>query len=105
MKQPYTALLSHDERLSAIKIGASLKLIGDGLDKQADVATAVSNMFTGSGKALLYASLLTGIPAGVLWHTMGRAASGARRKEREVEEETRFYGDAANQLESGLAGQ
>lgn len=54
-------------------------------------------------KAIAAVALLTGIPAGIAAHSIGRQVSKKDRREEEMQKRIQYYRNASKQLEQGLA--
>jgi hypothetical protein len=54
-------------------------------------------------KGIFVTSMLTGVPAGILWHVAGRRARSVHNDERDLENQIDYYSDASRRLESSLS--
>lgn len=128
-KKAYQKLLSDDEYLASVRLGALTKLaqLGltmsdfEGMVKQAQGAPgalgafgAASDIITkwiGRGtdaaqnlaKLVLLAGGISAVPLGVGAHLIGRRMSEQDVKEKEMTEQLKYYQNAAKGFESGLA--
>ena len=102
--------LSPAERLAWIRAGALLKAaqLGvpapsvDPLLKRADLSYLTTPLDIGA-KTILYGSLITGIPLGIMAHMVSRKMNTVKAKQRELEEKIKYYHDASEGLETGMA--
>jgi hypothetical protein len=109
-RPPYTRILSRDERAAAVRTGMLLKAASHGgrpadldhLLKQGDDNFLESGFDIGT-KAIIYGSLLTGIPIGIMAHMIHSKTKQVRGKEREMQSRIDFYNQAAQDIETGLA--
>jgi len=100
MKAPlYTKLLSQAERADCMVTGMMLKGAEAGLTKEA----ALSDIGDFSTKAVIAASLLTGIPAGIVAHLLAKKARKQTLKEKSLIEQNEYYRDAADLIEDEMA--
>jgi hypothetical protein len=100
----YTSLLTKEERAAAMKMGAIVKFSEHGIRPgQIDMIKEAGKL-ADAMKFLIGASLLTGIPTGILAHKLQRGATQHRGKEQELDEKIKYYNQATEELESGLAG-
>jgi hypothetical protein len=100
MTAPITAdLLSHEEAESFAKIGASLDAVG--FDKSAQ--TLFGTMLDAGAKGIIYGSILTGIPVGIMAHMVHKKIKDKQLRERELDQQIEYYRNANSDIESGLA--
>ena len=100
MKTPlYTKLLTREERADCMFTGMMLKGAEAGITKEA----ALSDIGDFSTKAVIAASLLTGIPTGIVAHILAKKARKQTLKERELIEQNDYYRDAADLIEDEMA--
>ena len=100
MPSPITAsLLSQDELKTAAMTGAAIDAIGFGKSAQ-----ALGALLDAGAKGILYGSVLTGIPVGIMAHMVSRKIQEKRLKERELDKKIEYYRNAAGGIEHGLAG-
>ena len=92
-------LLSRDEVESCITTGAAIDAFGFGKEAQ-----LIPQLVDASVKTLLYGSLITGVPLGIMAHVLHRKVRDKRLKERELDKQIQYYRDAATGIEHGLAG-
>ena len=113
MATQYREVLEPQERLAAFRLGAYLKFASmgvrpseiDAFVKQAGVG-ATSTLLSPPGLAKMVATvaILTGVPLGVAAHVIGKRITGSRGREKELRSQIGYYRNAAQQLETGLAG-
>ena len=107
MKAPYISILSEKERLAAMKLGASYKLA----EHQGLVKTALPSSQdligypVGAAKAIAALSLIAGVPIGIAAYMIGRKVKGQNIQDTEMEEKIKYYRNAAESLERGLASE
>jgi two-component SAPR family response regulator len=94
----YTSVLSKDARLEAINTGMAIKAASMG--KRAQVLNEIADIGT---KGLITASLVTGIPLGIMTHYVAKRVKRKRQKEHEMDEKIKYYQTAADEIERGLA--
>ena len=100
------AILTHEEKAAALRLGAYIKFAECGVRpsmiKQAvgDAPPLLSP--AGLARAIVTVSVLTGVPLGIAAHTVGRHVAQSRGRERELETQTQYYRNAAQQLGTGL---
>ena len=92
-------LLSRDEVESCAMTGAAIDAAGFGKRAQ-----FLPQLVDASVKTLLYGSLVTGVPLGVVAHALHRRIKEKRLKERELDQQIDYYRNAATNIEHGLAG-
>lgn len=106
--------LSPEEKAAWMRAGMLLKAAQLGLPaatiaplaKQAalaDLTGLVTKPLDVSAKTILYGSLITGIPVGIMAHMIAKKMTTVKAKQRELEEKIRYYHGAAEGLESGMA--
>jgi len=88
--------------LKAAQLGLPAELLVP-LAKQAGLADTISKPIDYSAKAILYGSLITGIPVGIMAHMISKKMSTVKAKQRELEEKIKYYHGAAEGLETGMA--
>ena len=103
MKPRYIELLTMEERAGAMKLGATLKLAECGIHPSRVKEAAIAVSPGGMAKTMITVSLLAGVPLGVVAHAIGRHVTQQNTKDKELQEKIRFYRDATNTLETGLA--
>ena len=57
---------------------------------------------SGLAKAVVTVAVLTGVPLGIAAHVVGQHVTASRGKEKELQAQTQYYRNAAQQLGSGL---
>lgn len=106
----YIHMVTPEERAASIKFGAMLGFHANGvlLDEVDEVVKQAlpsgSGMLDSGMKAIVYTSLIGGIPLGVAAHLIGRSVSANRKAERERLARIKYYRDVTGNLESGLTG-
>jgi len=108
MKPEYIEILSPEERLACIKMGAAATFAEHGV-KLSDVDGMVKsgqlrNAPGGLMKAIMAVSVLGGIPLGIAGHTIHNKITEQRSKELEMQEKIKYFQEASRGLEAGLAG-
>jgi hypothetical protein len=88
--------------LKAAQLGLPAELLAP-LAKQAGLADTISKPIDYSAKAILYGSLITGIPVGIMAHMISKKMSTVKAKQRELEEKIKYYHGATEGLETGMA--
>lgn len=106
----YKELLSPGERAAAWRLGAFSKFAEIGVrpgqvDEHIKAAAGAATLVSPAGMAKMIATMavLTGVPLGVAAHIVGQRVSAVRAKEEDLETQTKYYRNAASQLEHGLA--
>ena len=110
MQAPYTKYLTPAERISAIKFGALNKLASLGINpfsKQADlwpsgIVSDISDSASRTMSILIGLAAMTGIPTGILLHSLGQNLSRDRGRERELNEKIKYYKGLTHNIESEL---
>ena len=108
-KPEYITLLSPAERAGAMKLGALMKLADAGIraddidDRIKSAGVSVSP--SGIAKTIAIVSVLGGVPLGAAAHIVNRSIADQKNKEIELKEKIKYYRDATQGLETGLAGQ
>lgn len=110
MATMFRELLSPGERAAAWRLGAYSKFAEAGVRpsqvdnhiKQAAGAGTLASP-AGMAKAIATLALLTGVPLGVAAHIVGQRVTATRAKEEDMMTQTKYYRNAAGQLEQGLA--
>jgi hypothetical protein len=105
-KAYYTQLLSKEQREECIRNGLLLKLAeygvtGETLEKEAGL---VGDWFDTGAKGIILGSVITGIPLGIMAHMVHRKTREVRNREKELQSKINYYNQAAQDLETGLAG-
>lgn len=103
------SMLSPAERVAWNQVGALLKAaqlglptaVIDPLLKKADIGYLGKGLDM-SAKTILYGSLITGIPLGIMAHMVSKKVSTVKAKQRELDEKIRYYHGAAEGLETGM---
>lgn len=106
---PY--ILSPDERVAAWRLGTYLKFADAGIPasrindvyKAAAIGTSPVLSPSGLAKMVVTVAALTGVPIGIAAHAVDRHIRNSRGKEKELELQTDYFRNAAQQLEAGLA--
>jgi hypothetical protein len=107
-------LLNPAERAAWMRAGMLLKAAQLGLPaetiaplaKQADLkdlTAMVSQPIDIGAKTILYGSLITGIPVGIMAHMISKKMNTVKAKQRILDEKIRYYQGAAEGLETGMA--
>ena len=104
MQPPYQKILKPEEFETCVKSGAALTFIKNG-QGVGDALGAVGTLGDFSTRALLAASLVTGIPVGIMMHVVGKKIGQKRAKERDMENEIKYYRQASGGLEQEMARQ
>ena len=106
----YISMVTPEERAASIKFGAMLGFHANGVRLDEVDAVVKQALPSGSGmldsgmKAVVYTSLIAGIPLGAAAHLIGRSVSANRKAERERLARIKYYRDVTGNLESGLTG-
>ena len=117
-KLAYITNLTQSERAGAIQLGMAIGLARygysekgaqwipkpAGTEKKAQLVPAVTGGLEGLAKTIVAVSVLAGVPVGAAAHVIGRQIASKRRSEREQRSRIGYYRNAADQLETGLAG-
>lgn len=103
-------ILTADERVASWRLGCYLKFAEAGVP-----ASRINGIFkeaAGNGTPLLSASgiakvvvtvaALTGVPIGIAAHMVDQHIKASRGREKELDTQTQYYRNAAQQLGSGL---
>ncbi len=98
----YTDYLTPGEAAACAEFGAACELASSGMAKSAAGSLDILSP-SALTKAVGAASLIVGIPAGVLAHEIGRGVTADRRDERERMEKARLYREAAARLRAVAA--
>ena len=106
MKAGYITKLTREERAGCMKLGAVMAFAQagilpsqiDGLSKTAGVNDYLNTL----GKAILTVSLVGGIPLGVAAHIVHRRINQQSEKEKEMQEQLKYYRAATGSLGQGL---
>ena len=103
----YTKVLTPDERMSCMRFGALLKCAEYGLqaDEVSALVKSATISLTDTAKGIAAMAVLSGIPVGVIAHIAGQHITGQRAQERELEEKVKYYRNATQGLNAGLAGE
>jgi len=102
VRPPYMDNLSVVERAGAIKLGCYMAMGHNNVTpSMLQKSSALGNIEL-VPKSILVASLLGGIPLGVLGHAMGRATDTAGREEREGLDRLRYYRKLTAGMERNL---
>ena len=93
------------ERASAIKAGAYLRMSDEQLpidELDARIKQAADSILSPStaAKTVIALSVLTGIPMGIAAHVVGNRISKERLEEKELITASKYYQNAAQQLQS-----
>ena len=100
MPTPIVAqLLPAAEIQDFAKCGAAINAAGFG--KSAASITEALDLGT---KTILYGSVITGIPVGIMAHAIHKKIRDKRLKERELDARIEYYRNATSGVERGLAG-
>jgi len=102
MKPEYIQLLTKEERAGAMKLGAMMKMAQAGM-RPSEKAAAIAVSPGGVAKTIIAVSLLAGIPVGIAAHVVGKQINKQRAEEKELKEKIKFYRNATQTMESGLA--
>lgn len=103
----HAGILTPAERLEMMRVGALMKaahlgLSREELEKQA-VLEGMGTMFDAGTKAVLVGAAVTGIPAGIMAHMLGKATRQVKLKEQAMKQEADYYRSATSGLEQGMA--
>lgn len=101
----YIKNLTIEERAAAIKLGCSIAFGRNGISEESyatKVADSVTDVLATIPKSMIFASLLGGIPLGVIGHAMGQATSTDNREEREAVDRLRYYQQLVASMENKL---
>ena len=109
----YQTNLTPDEYENCVKHGAAMLMTSarqSGVIKTADntVGSALgslSSLGDYSTRLLLTLSVVTGVPAGIMLHTIGKRISERRQADRQIGDEIGYYRNATQGLESEMARQ
>ena len=115
MIPPYQKLLSPEEHEACIKQGmiltaVSAAQIGPEMKKVAQMTVgntlaSVGTVGDYSTRMLMTLSVVTGVPIGILAHVVGKKLGERRAEERGMEDEAKYYHNAAKGLETEMARQ
>lgn len=102
-----SSILSPAERMEMMRCGALMKSAHMGattteLEKQA-VLEGFGSMFDAGTKAVLVGAAVTGIPAGIMAHMLGKATRRVKLKEQAMSAEAKYYRGATSAMEQGMA--
>jgi hypothetical protein len=113
MPAQFRDVLSPQERLAAWRLGAYMKFASIGVQPsridaymQKHAAGATTSAFlspVGMAKTIATVAILTGVPLGVAAHIVGNRIKNSRGREAELQAQTGYYRNAAQQLENSLA--
>ncbi len=103
------AWVTPEERNAARRLGALLKFaelgipVGriDEVTKRAQSLSGAGSLLSNTAKAIGLTSVVAGVPLGILHHTIAKKIREQRGREKELEEQSRFYRDAAKQISRG----
>jgi hypothetical protein len=106
----YKQILGFEAHEQHFKQGVAIATTRLGMNaeqvKQADNAV---NTITGLGdlsaRTLMTASLVTGVPIGILAHVIGKKVTERTAKETELKDQIGYYRNAATDIESEMARQ
>ena len=110
----YQSTLKPEEYESYVKHGAAMYLASaalqlPGIKKEAqsvgEAMGAMGNLGDHATKLLLTLSVVTGVPAGIMLHVIGKRIGERKLADRQIIEETGYYSNAAKGLESEMARQ
>ena len=110
-KAAYAELLTQEERADSIKLGAVLHAAHHGIKPKTDEFSKYAQLVNpgeiGSGLArtILALSLVTGIPAGIVWHQVNKGVKKRTGAEESLKKNIDFYRDASSSLENEMARQ
>jgi hypothetical protein len=101
------SILSPAEKMDLMRCGALMKAAHMGispeeLEKRA-VLEGLGSMFDAGTKAVLVGAAVTGIPAGIMAHMLGKATRKVRLKEQAMQQEAKYYRGATSAMEQGMA--
>ena len=103
-----STMLTPAERAASWRLGCLLKFAEagirpSGIEKAAGPQGAPLLSPSGLAKAVVTVAALTGVPLGIAAHVVDRHIRASRGREKELEQQTQYYRNAAQQLGSGLA--
>jgi hypothetical protein len=93
--------LTPQERAAAMRAGMVLACAETNTPLTKVAAPGISP--GGTMKAIIAVSVLTGIPIGIAAHVVGQRITKERGKEKELQTQTGYYRNAAQQLSRSLA--
>jgi hypothetical protein len=100
MPTPIVAsLLSSEDVHDFAKCGAAINAAGFGKS-----AAGIADLLDLGTKGILYGSVITGIPVGIMAHVIHKKIRDKRLKERELDAKIEYYRNATSGVERGLSG-
>lgn len=102
----YANFLTAEELLAATANGMELRKLADttALEKQAQ-SSAITGMGSDMARVLLATSIITGVPIGILAHTVDRQVKGSTTQEKNLKKQITKYRGAAQSIEDEMVRQ
>lgn len=108
-KVAHAEVLTMEERECGIKLGGVLHAAyhghrGEDLDKYAQFFD-IGAIGSGAARTIMALSLVTGVPAGILWHSINKEIGRRTNKEEDLKKRIDYYRNASSNLEGEMARQ
>lgn len=99
MKNP----LNPQEQLNIMKLGAVMELQRQGIDiEEFDKQAQDSGFLNDTFRILVGASIITGVPLGIMLHNLGQKVRADRLDERELIEKAKYYRNISDTVRNEL---